>query len=133
MRKTKSIKDEPTVWKEKNMTDTIPRNILELRKDTEALKHLDDLEELIDIPPERGGVYFSDWEKSFIRSVRAQHDDTLEFTPKQREKIKDIWAAVDLRKRTAPGEKTENLFSKLTPERQAEMRERARGILPWEK
>lgn len=115
------------------VTDIIPRNILELRKDTEALKHLSDLEELVDIPPERGGVYFSDWEKSFIRSVRAQHDDTLEFSPKQRDKIKEVWQAIDLRKRGGRDEKVENLFSKLTPERQAEQRARAAKVrLPWE-
>lgn len=36
--------------------------VLELRKDTVALKQLMDLEELVDVPPERGGVYFSEWE-----------------------------------------------------------------------
>lgn len=107
--------------------------VLELRKDTEALKHLADLEELVDIPPERGGVYFSDWEKKFIKDVRRNHDATLEFSPKQREKIKDIWQSADLRKRARPDEKAENLFSKLPPERQAEMRERAKRVkLPWE-
>ncbi len=45
----------------------------------------------------------------------------------------DIWQAVDLRKRAAPVEKVENLFSNLSPKRQAEQRERAKGILPWEK
>jgi len=107
--------------------------VLELRKDTVALKQLADLEELVDVPPERGGIHFSDWEKNFIKSVRQQHDDTLEFTEKQRAKIKDIWQTADLRKRAAPDEKVENLFSKLSPERQAEMREKAKGILPWEK
>jgi hypothetical protein len=108
--------------------------ILDLRKDTEALKQLDDLEELVDVPPERGGVYFSNWEREFIKSVRQQHDETLDFSPKQHDKIKDIWHAVDLRKRAAPDEKAANLFSNLSPERQAEMRERAGKIrLPWEK
>lgn len=107
--------------------------ILDLQKDTEALKRLADLEELVDVPAQRGGVYFSDWEKKFIRDVRAQHDETLEFSDKQREKIKDIWQAVDLRKRTAPDQKTENLFSKLSPERQAEQRARAAKVkFPWE-
>lgn len=107
--------------------------ILELRKDTEALKHLADLEELVDVPPERGGIYFSDWEKKFIRDVREQHNRTLEFSEKQREKLKDIWQVSDLKKRTAPDEKAANLFSKLSPERQAEMRERAKRVrLPWE-
>lgn len=107
--------------------------VLELRKDTEALKQLADLEELVDVPLERGGIYFSDWERDFIRSVREQHDRTLEFSEKQRGKIKDIWQAADLRKRVAPDEKVENLFSKLSPERQAEQRERAKKVrLPWE-
>lgn len=107
--------------------------MLELQKDTEALKQLDDLEELVDVPVERGGVYFSDWERKFIVDVRRQHDDLLGFSEKQREKIKDIWQAADLRNRVAPDEKNENLFSKLSPERQAEQRERANRVkLPWE-
>lgn len=108
--------------------------ILELRKDTESLKQLADLEELVDVPIQRGGVYFSEWEREFIKNVRRQFDSTLEFTEKQREKITEIWKAVDLRKRAAPDEKTENLFSKLSPERQAEQRERAKRVkLPWER
>jgi hypothetical protein len=107
--------------------------ILELRKDTAALKQLDDLEELVSVPPERGGVYFLDWEREFIRSVRQQFNKALTFSPRQRDKIKDIWHAVDLRKRTAPDEKPANLFSKLSSERQAEQRERASRVkLPWE-
>ena len=108
--------------------------ILDMRKDTTALKQLADLEELVDVPIERGGVYFSDWERTFIRDVRRQFDDTLDFSPKQREKIAEVWHSVDLRKRTAPDEKPANLFSRLSPERQAEQRERAAKIrLPWEK
>ena len=108
--------------------------VLDIRKDTAALKQLADLEELVDVPPTRGGVYFSDWEKQFIRSVRGQFDLALFFSSKQREKIKEVWQAVDLRKRGAPDEKTANLFSKLSPERQAEQRERASRVrLPWEK
>jgi hypothetical protein len=107
--------------------------ILDLRKDTAALKQLEDLEELVDVPPERGGAHFSDWERGFIKSVRQQFDLALFFSQKQREKIKEVWQAVDLRKRGAPDEKSANLFSKLSPERQNEMRERAKGILPWEK
>lgn len=75
------------------------RTVLDLRKDTTALKQLSDLEELVDVPIERGGVYFSDWERTFIRDVRRQFDDTLDFSPKQREKITEVWHAVDLRKR----------------------------------
>jgi hypothetical protein len=102
--------------------------VLELRKDKAALKQLADLEELVDVPPERGGVHFSDWERDFIKSVR--HDAALGFSSKQREKIAEVWHAVDLRKH----EKTENLFSKLSPERQAEQRARAASVkLPWEK
>ena len=107
--------------------------ILELRKDTATLKQLADLEELVDVPIQRGGVYFSEWEREFVKSVRRQFDDSLEFSEKQREKIADIWKAVDLRKRASPDQKTENLFSKLSPERQAEQRARAARIkLPWE-
>ena len=107
--------------------------ILNLHKDTEALKQLDDLEELVNVPPERGGVYFSDWERTFIRSVRQQFNWALIFSPKQRDKIKDIWHLIDLRKRGAPDEKPANLFSKLSSERQAEQRARADRVkLPWE-
>jgi len=107
--------------------------ILDLRKDTEALKQLADLEEFVDVPPERGGVYFSGWERNFIKDVRRQHDDTLGFTPAQRAKIKEVWQAIDLQKREGPDEKAQNLFSNLPPKRQEEMRERAKKVkLPWE-
>jgi hypothetical protein len=107
--------------------------VLELKKDTEALRHLAELEEEVRIPPERGGYHFSEWEKNFIVSVREQHNRTLDFTEAQRAKIKEIWQASDLKKRASPDEKAANLFSNLSPARQAEMRERAKGILPWEK
>lgn len=108
--------------------------IVELRKDTDTLKQLADLEELVDVPVQRGGVYFSGWEREFVKNVRRQFDDTLEFSEKQREKITEIWQAVDLRKRAFRNhEQTENLFSKLSPERQAEQRARAAKVkLPWE-
>lgn len=107
--------------------------VLELRKDTVTLKHLAELEEEVKVPPERGGYHFSDWERSFIRDVRRQHDETLDFTEKQRDKIKDIWQVSDLKKRVGPDEKVVNLFSNLSPARQAEMRERAKRVkLPWE-
>ena len=107
--------------------------ILDLRKDTAALKQLGDLEELVGVPPERGGVYFSDWEREFIYSVRQQYGPASGFSTKQREKIKEVWQAVDLRKRSAPDEKPANLFSKLSPARQAEQRARAAKVrLPWE-
>lgn len=107
--------------------------VLELRKDTAALKQLAELEEHVKVPPERGGYHFSDWERSFIASVREQHNDTLEFTEKQRAKIKDIWQASDLKKRASPDEKTENLFSNLSPARQTEQLARAKRVkLPWE-
>lgn len=79
-------------------------------------------------------MYFSDWEKQFVKSVRQQFDLTLFFSQKQREKIKEVWQTIDLRKRGAPDEASKNLFSKLSPERQAEQRERANRVrLPWEK
>lgn len=105
--------------------------ILELRQDTAALKHLADLEELVNVPPDRGGVYFSDWELGFIKSMSEQQPV---FTEAQRAKLKEIWQAVDLRKRAAPDQKTANLFSNLSPERQAEQRARAAKVkLPWER
>jgi hypothetical protein len=116
------------------MSAVVADTVLDLRKNTEALKQLTDLEELIDIPPERGGVHFSDWALGFIKSVRDQFDALPEFTPSQREKIKEIWQAVDLRQRARPDDKPQNLFSKLSPERQKEQRDRAEKILlPWEK
>lgn len=111
-----------------------PDAVLELRKDTEALKQLADIEEIIDVPAHRGGVYFSNWEKTFIKDVREQHNRTLDFSKEQRAKIKEIWQALDARKRHAPDEKPANLFSSLSPERQREQRERAAAVkLPWEK
>jgi len=108
-------------------------SILELRKDTETLKQLEELEELASVPPERGGSRFSDWERGFIKSAREQFDGAPVFSQAQRDKIKEIWQAADLRKRAGPDEKAQNLFSKLSPERQAEQRARAARIkLPWE-
>ena len=109
--------------------------VVDLRKDTTALKQLSDLEELIDVPAERGGVYFSDWERNFVKTVRNQFDAVPGFfTPTQRDKISEIWHAIDLQKRVVPEEKAQNLFSKLSPERQAEQRARAAKVrLPWEK
>lgn len=108
--------------------------ILDLKKDTESLKYLADLEELMSVPIERGGFYFSDWERGFVRNIRAQHDDSLVFSEAQRAKLKEIWQAADLRKRARPDEQTQNLFSSLSPERQAEQRARAAKVkLPWEK
>lgn len=107
-------------------------SILELRKDTEALKLLEELVELASVPPERGGSHFSDWERGFIKST-AELEQPV-FSQAQRDKIKEIWQAADLRKRAAPDEKAQNLFSKLSPERQAEQRARAARVrLPWEK
>ena len=107
--------------------------IAELKADTEALKQLADLAELASVPPERGGYHFSEWERGFIRAVREQHDATLDFTDKQRAKIKEIWQAADLRKRAGPDEQSQNLFSKLPPARLDEMREKAKKVrLPWE-
>ena len=108
-------------------------SLLELAHDAVALKHLADLEELASVPPERGGYHFSEWERGFIKAVREQHDQTLDFTDKQRAKIKEVWQAADLRKRAGPDEQSQNLFSNLPPARQAEMKAKAKGILPWEK
>lgn len=108
-------------------------SLIDMKKDTEALKQLGDLEELVNVPPERGGVYFSEWEKNFIRDVREQHNRFFEFSKSQRGKIKEIWHSADLRKRGAPDVKVENLFSKLPPDEQARQREAAARVkLPWE-
>lgn len=105
--------------------------ILELRNDTAALKQLEDLVELASVPPERGGTYFSEWERRFIVSTDAINPPV--FSQAQRDKIAEIWHLADLRKRGAPDEKPANLFSKLSPERQAEQRARAARVkLPWE-
>src|SRR5262245_36299589 len=66
-------------------------SILELRKDTEAMKLLGDLVELEKVPPERGGYHFSDWERGFIKSCSEQ--DPPIYSEAQRSKIKDIWQA----------------------------------------
>lgn len=105
---------------------------LEIRKDAAALKLLEGLVELASVPPERGGSNFSDWERGFIAST-AEVDPPV-FSQAQRDKIKEIWQAADLRKRAAPDEQAQNLFSKLSPERQAEQRARAAKVkLPWER
>jgi len=117
----------------KKHNPTVHDSVLELQKDTEALKWLGDLEELASVPPERGGYHFSDWERAFIKDVRVNYDATLVFSLKQRAKIKEIWQAADLRGRPGIDDKSANLFSNLSPERQAEQRVRAAKVkLPWE-
>lgn len=112
--------------KKQNTQDTD----LELRKDTEALKRLRELEELVNVPPERGGYHFSDWEKKFIKSLGDQQPV---FTPAQRAKLEQIWHDVELRKRPELDEKPANLFSSMSPEKQAAQRARAAKVkLPWE-
>ncbi len=102
-----------------------------MRKDAEALRHLADLVELSEVPPERGGFHFSEWERGFIKSMEELEPPV--FTDAQRSKLKEIWQAADLRNRAGRDEQSQNLFSKLSPERQAEMRERAKRVkLPWE-
>lgn len=102
-----------------------------LKKDTEALRYLADLDSIVQVPPERGGFYFSEWERDFIRDMSRV--DPI-FTPAQREKLKEIWTKVDASERFESDEKSKNLFSKLSPERQAEQRARAaKVVLPWEK
>lgn len=108
--------------------------VVELRKDTEALKRLRELEELVNVPPERGGYHFSEWERGFIASVSEQFDRLTTFTQAQRAKLDQIWHDVELRKRPELDEKPANLFSNLSPARQAEQRARAARVrLPWEK
>ena len=118
--------------KYKQVRTNVSSTILELRKDTEALKLLSDLVELVDVPPERGGVYFSDWEKQFIKSLGELESPI--FTEAQQEKLREVWHSVDLRKRGKPDEKVANLFSNLSPARRAEQLARAAKVkLPWEK
>lgn len=106
--------------------------LLEMQKDTKALEQLLDLQELASVPPERGGYHFSDWERGFIKALFELEPPM--FSQVQRDKIQEIWHAADLRGRAEPDEKAANLFSKLSPERQAEQRARAAKVkLPWEK
>jgi hypothetical protein len=119
--------------REDNAGGTIDR----MRADGIALKRLSEIEEVIDVPPERGGFHFSEWERQFVRDVRERHNESLELTPKQREKIKGIWQDLDRRRREDPDERPKeaaNLFSSLSPEEQRKQRERAAKVrLPWEK
>lgn len=114
-----------------------PVAIARMREDTVALKQVGEIEEVIDVPAERGGFHFSEWERGFIRNVRRRFDRTLEFTYKQREGIKSIWQDLDrLRRENPEGRPKEaaNLFSNLSSEEQRKQRERAAKIkLPWEK
>lgn len=107
-----------------------PDSLLDIRKDTTAIERLAELSELVNVPVERGGFYFSDWEREFVRKM---NDAMPAFTPAQREKIDEIWHNADKRKRGGPGEKSENLFSKLSPAEQERQRARAAKVrLPWE-
>ena len=116
---------------EARMKPYVESTVERLERDTVALKQLSDLRELASVPPERGGYHFSDWERGFIQ---AMSDLELSvYSQAQRDKIKEIWYAADLRGRASPDEKAKNLFSALSPERQAEQRARAAKVrLPWE-
>jgi len=118
--------------KYKKVRSAVSDTVLELRNHTAALERLSDLIELADVPPERGGYHFSEWERQFIGNLREL--DPPIFSPEQRAKIAEIWHAADLRKRLEIDEKPANLFSKLSPQRQDEQLARAARVkLPWEK
>lgn len=117
--------------KKKSLVRLDAGSVSQMRKDTAALKHLADLEELASVPPERGGHHFTDWERGFIKALREQEPV---FSQAQRDKLKEIWHAADLRGRAEIDDKPANAFSALSPQRQAEQRAAAAKVkLPWEK
>lgn len=111
------------------------RAVQELAADARALRQLGELEEQAGIAPERGGPHLTEWERDFLRSVREQFDRLLTFSAGQREKIAEIHSDIE-KGRSAPWERdagAANVFSKMSPERQAEERRKAAKVrLPWE-
>ena len=75
--------------------------VLALQKDTRALKQLAELKAIVKLPPSKGGFYFLDGEREFIRGARRKHDEHLSFTLMQREMIDRLWRAVEAWKRDA--------------------------------
>jgi hypothetical protein len=111
------------------------RSIQQLAADARALKLLDELEAQASVPPERGGARLTDWERDFLASLRKHFDRLLTFTVGQREKLDEIHSDIE-KGRSAPWERdagAANLFSAMSPERQAAERRKAAKIrLPWE-
>jgi len=111
------------------------RSTQELAADARALKLLAELEAQASVPPERGGPHLTDWERGFLASIREQFDRLLTFTSAQREKIAEIHSDIE-KGRSAPWERdagAANIFSRMSPERQAEERRKAARVrLPWE-
>jgi len=59
-----------------------------------ALTRLLELEEALNIPPERGGVHFSEAERQLVRTIRRRHSAARELTAEQRDKIKRLWESM---------------------------------------
>lgn len=79
---------------------TRKRNILgtpsidRIGEESVSLKRLVELEEALNIPPERGGVHFSEGERQLVRTIRRRHSATRELTAEQRDKIKKLWESL---------------------------------------
>lgn len=52
---------------------------------------LDDCDSVLGIPRSRGGPGFSEWEVEFIESVRDQYESRGSLSPKQTEKLTELW------------------------------------------
>lgn len=84
-------------------------------------------------------------DRELLRELLAQHVDKLDeqtleaFTEWQDSPERPItrkmseWLHSVARRLGLEVEEAKNLFSSLSPERQAEMRKKAAGILPWER
>lgn len=55
---------------------------------------LTDCENVANIPKERGGPGFNEWEKEFLESLREQFDRNGSLTDKQLEKLEELWDKV---------------------------------------
>lgn len=79
---------------------TRPKNILgqpalnRIREESSALKRLADLEEAMRQKTSEGSFRFSAQERQIVKSIRHRHNETLELTYEQRERIKQLWELV---------------------------------------
>jgi hypothetical protein len=52
---------------------------------------LDEIEEAAALPPERGGAALSEWEESFVESLREQLDAGRQLSDRQLAKLQEIY------------------------------------------
>lgn len=61
---------------------------------TDTQQMVDDCLSVLDIDVAHGGPGYDSWEKEFLSSVAAQFDDRGSLSPKQRDKLYELWMKI---------------------------------------